>query len=76
MLCGPVFGSILFVIGGFQLPFYVTGGWLYILTVFAFFVLPEKENEVPALYWSPNSGTLKENKLSYFECFKSVVRSS
>lgn len=73
MLCGPVFGSLLFVLGGFQLPFYVTGFGLYILTIFAFFVLPTKENEIPELYWSPNSGMLKKNELSYSECFKSVV---
>lgn len=73
MLCGPIFGSLLFVLGGFQLPFYVTGFGLFILTIIFILTFTEKENAIPDVYWSPNSGVLKKNHLSYFECFKSMV---
>lgn len=31
MLAGPIFGSILYEAGGFKLPFFVTGGLLFVL---------------------------------------------
>jgi len=31
MLCGPILGSILYEAGGFQLPFFVTGSFLFAL---------------------------------------------
>ena len=33
MLSGPIFGSILYEIGGFKLPFFVTGALLFLLTI-------------------------------------------
>ena len=75
MLWGPIFGSLLFALGGFRLPFYVTGAGLYTIMICAFFILPSNEAKVQTEYYSPNSGILKENKLSYFECFKSLVSS-
>jgi len=33
MLAGPIFGSILFEAGGYQLPFFVTGSLLGLLVI-------------------------------------------
>ena len=40
MLCGPILGSMLFKLGGFQLPFYTTGCMLLILSVMNYFAVP------------------------------------
>ena len=40
MLCGPILGSMLFKLGGFQLPFYTTGVLLLVLAVMNFFAVP------------------------------------
>uniref|UniRef100_A0A7S3KMD2 Major facilitator superfamily (MFS) profile domain-containing protein n=1 Tax=Euplotes crassus TaxID=5936 RepID=A0A7S3KMD2_EUPCR len=71
MMMGPLLGSALYAIGGFQLPFYVTGGALFLLTFFAFATLPSKENFAPDMRWSPNSGIVK-NELTYLECLKNL----
>lgn len=73
MMMGPLLGSALYAIGGFQLPFYVTGGGLFILTILTFFTLPDKENFIPDMRWSPNSGVHKKNELSYMECLGNIV---
>ena len=72
MMAGPLLGSVLYAIGGFQLPFYVPGGALLLLTIVTFFTLPEKENYAPDLRWSPNTGIMKKNELGYLECFANV----
>jgi MFS family permease len=33
MLSGPILGSFLYELGGFKLPFFVTGGLLFCLTI-------------------------------------------
>jgi MFS family permease len=40
MLCGPVLGSLLFAVGGFELPFYVAGILLLILSILVACVVP------------------------------------
>ena len=67
MMMGPLLGSVLYAIGGFQLPFYVTGGGLFLLTIITFFTLPDQENYAPDMRWSPNSGVMKKNELKYSE---------
>ena len=42
MLTGPIMGSILFEIGGFQLPFYSVGIMLIALAFFNSFLLPSE----------------------------------
>ena len=74
MMVGPLLGSVLYAIGGFQLPFYVTGGGLFLLTILTFFTLPEGENFAPDMRWSPNSGVMKKNELTYLECLSNTVR--
>lgn len=72
MMAGPLLGSLLYAIGGFQLPFYVTGAALFLLTILTFFTLPEKENFAPDLRWSPNTGVMKKNELKYSECLSNI----
>lgn len=69
---GPLLGSLLYAIGGFQLPFYVTGGALYLLTILAYLSLPEQENFAPDMRWSPNTGIMKKNELTYIECLSNL----
>lgn len=73
MMAGPLLGSLLYAIGGFQLPFYVTGAGLFLLTFFTFFTLPNKENFAPDMRWSPTTGVHKKNELSYLECLSNLV---
>ena len=40
MLVGPILGSVLFTLGGFQLPFYVVGVLLLALAVMNQFIVP------------------------------------
>ena len=40
MLVGPILGSLLFKLGGFQLPFYVVGILLLALALMNLFVVP------------------------------------
>ena len=40
MLIGPILGSVLFQLGGFQLPFYSVGVLLLILAVVNYWVVP------------------------------------
>ena len=42
MLAGPIFGSILYEVGGFKLPFFVTGALLFVL-IFPISVLLEND---------------------------------
>ena len=74
MMAGPLLGSVLYAIGGFQLPFYVTGACLFLLTILTFFTLPDSENYAPDMRWSPNSGVMKKNELTYTECLSNIVR--
>jgi hypothetical protein len=73
MMAGPLLGSVLYAIGGFQLPFYVTGGGLFLLTILTLFTLPDQENFAPDMRWSPNSGVHKKNELKYSECLSNTV---
>lgn len=72
MMVGPILGSILYSIGGFQLPFYVTGGALYALTSMIYCTMPEQEKVVSDMRWSPKTGRLVKNEFSYRECFSSI----
>jgi hypothetical protein len=74
MMAGPLLGSGLYAIGGFQLPFYVTGAGLFLLTIFTYFTLPDSENYAPDMRLSPTSGTMVKNVLTYKECLSNVVR--
>lgn len=76
MMVGPLLGSVLYAIGGFQLPFYVTGAGLFLLTIITFFTLPDGENFAPDMRWSPNSGVMKKNELTYGESLSNLVRSN
>jgi len=73
MMAGPLLGSVLYAIGGFQLPFYVTGGGLFLMTIFTYFTLPNKENFAPDMRWSPASGVHKKNELTFLECLRNTV---
>lgn len=44
MLCGPIMGSVLFTIGGFQLPFYTVGILLIALGAMNIYMLPADSN--------------------------------
>lgn len=41
MLCGPIMGSLLFTLGGFQLPFYTVGVLLLFLSAMNQYLLPD-----------------------------------
>ena len=45
MLTGPIMGSIMFIIGGFQLPFYTVGVLLLALAVLNVLMLPSEEQQ-------------------------------
>ena len=40
MLMGPILGSLLFTLGGFQLPFYSVGMLLLLLAVVNWWIIP------------------------------------
>lgn len=40
MLMGPILGSLLFTLGGFQLPFYFVGVLLLLLAVVNWWIIP------------------------------------
>ena len=46
MLCGPIMGSLLYEIGGFVLPFLVTGGILLFMAIPIAFFLPQTQQKV------------------------------
>ena len=41
MLCGPIMGSLLYTLGGFQLPFYTVGVLLLFLSAMNQYLLPD-----------------------------------
>lgn len=70
---GPLLGATLYSIGGFQLPFYVTGGCLAVLSLLTYFVTPSKENFEPDKRWSPHAGIPQIYELKYSDCLSNTV---
>lgn len=70
---GPLLGATLYSIGGFQLPFYVTGGSLAILAVLTYFVIPNTENFEPDKRWYPHAEIPQQHELKYSECLSNTV---
>jgi len=46
MMTGPLLGSILYAFGGYQLPFFVTGLFLFIFLLISLLVLPSTPLEL------------------------------
>ena len=57
MLTGPIMGSLLFKLGGFQLPFYANGVLLLALAVMNYIIVP---SDVAANYLTPGANNPRE----------------
>ena len=66
MASGPLFGSALFALGGFKVPFFVTGAALLVFAVATAYVLPEEDEEQrnTELQQPPSDPSSAENSMT------------
>jgi MFS family permease len=70
---GPVIGSVLYEIGGFQLPFFVLGAFLIIVTVLSYYIVAEIEGFFLLFTKSQNKIRIINYIKNFFQSFFKII---